>query len=382
MCKRYQNNQQHKSESNNVKQQQQQKEKENNSNNESIVNNNQSAPQPSSETTTTSTTTNGNEHKENHNSNNNHTNNIKLVKENSSNSSNNDDDDDEKYKKNESDIFSIDFSSWSRSKDELVDLSYGIFKETGLVSELQVDREIVLSYLTKVKESYRDNPFHSFNHAVTEKLSLIIASVCHDLDHPGLSNRFQINSKSQLAILYNNKSVLENHHLSICLQLLNAQTGKDLLQNLSDSDREQLFEKVKILILATDMENHFQYKNKFDEIIPVFSWDNQEHRDLLLIMLLKSADISNELRSWDISHQWARALMEEFFKQSDLEKINNLPLTPFMQREQVVLNSTQVSFIDKFLLPSYQALQTLLPSFNVFVERINKNRETWSQYST
>lgn len=34
----------------------------------------------------------------------------------------------------------------------------------------------------------------------------------HDFDHRGTNNNFLINSKQPLAILYNDKSVLENHH--------------------------------------------------------------------------------------------------------------------------------------------------------------------------
>ncbi|KYQ89235.1 cGMP-specific phosphodiesterase [Tieghemostelium lacteum] len=301
-------------------------------------------------------------------------------------------------KVNKDELFSIDFSSFSKNKKELIECSLIIFEETGITKHLDIDRAIMERYLYRVKEAYRDNPFHSFNHAVTvtqmifliiiktqllniltpmEKLAILIASVCHDLDHPGLNNRFQINIKSELAQLYNNKSVLENHHLQQCLQTLHEQSGKDLLSKLSETEREILYDQVKVLILATDMENHFMYKEKFDQIIPVFDWQNKDHRELLLIMLLKSADISNELRSWEVSSKWANALMQEFFNQSDLEKENNLPLTPFMVREKVVLNSTQVSFIDKFLLPTYQALQNILPPLSVFIERINQNRQVW-----
>jgi cAMP-specific phosphodiesterase 4/calcium/calmodulin-dependent 3',5'-cyclic nucleotide phosphodiesterase len=41
----------------------------------------------------------------------------------------------------------------------------------------------------------------------------LIASACHDHEHPGLNNLYQINCKTQLAWTYNDKSPLENHHL-------------------------------------------------------------------------------------------------------------------------------------------------------------------------
>jgi len=48
-----------------------------------------------------------------------------------------------------------------------------------------------------------------------ELLSLIISSICHDIDHPGLSNNFQEKIQSRVARLHR-KSTLENHHLANC----------------------------------------------------------------------------------------------------------------------------------------------------------------------
>ena len=42
----------------------------------------------------------------------------------------------------------------------------------------------------------------------------LVASAIHDFKHPGTNNTFAIASKSELALIYNDKSVLENYHLS------------------------------------------------------------------------------------------------------------------------------------------------------------------------
>ena len=41
---------------------------------------------------------------------------------------------------------------------------------------------------------------------------LLVSTLVHDVDHNGLNNNFHINSQSPLAVLYNDISVLENHH--------------------------------------------------------------------------------------------------------------------------------------------------------------------------
>lgn len=78
-----------------------------------------------------------------------------------------------------------------------------------------------------------------------EILSLLLAAVVHDVDHPGTTNTFQIktllvhtysvlysspfvivytlyvyNCRSDFALCYNDRSVLENHHLQYAFQLM------------------------------------------------------------------------------------------------------------------------------------------------------------------
>lgn len=42
----------------------------------------------------------------------------------------------------------------------------------------------------------------------------------HDVDHPGNNNDYEKNSKSNLALLYNDISILENHHASVAFRML------------------------------------------------------------------------------------------------------------------------------------------------------------------
>ena len=64
-----------------------------------------------------------------------------------------------------------------------------------------------------------------------ECLSLLIACLCHDLDHRGTNNSFQIKSSSSLAQLYST-STMEHHHFDQCIMILNSK-GNQILANLS-----------------------------------------------------------------------------------------------------------------------------------------------------
>ena len=53
-----------------------------------------------------------------------------------------------------------------------------------------------------------------------DTLILLTSSICHDLDHPGYNNIYQINARTELALLYNDISPLENHHCSVAFRIL------------------------------------------------------------------------------------------------------------------------------------------------------------------
>lgn len=48
------------------------------------------------------------------------------------------------------------------------------------------------------------------------------------------------------------------------------------------------------------------------------------------MVLIKVADISNEARPMEVAEPWLDRLLQEFFAQSAAEKLEGLPVTPFM----------------------------------------------------
>lgn len=91
-----------------------------------------------------------------------------------------------------------------------------------------------------------------------EGLSLLIACFCHDLDHRGTNNSYQVEVKSPLAKLYSSEgSVNERHHLSQAICLLNDEKSK-ILDCLSEDQFKECIDFLRELILATDLAHHFR----------------------------------------------------------------------------------------------------------------------------
>ena len=80
-----------------------------------------------------------------------------------------------------------------------------------------------------MKDQWKSN--HFFPIFQTELLGLLIACICHDLDHRGTNNPHQMKMNNPLARLYTT-STLERHHLNQCLLILTLK-GNGILDNLT-----------------------------------------------------------------------------------------------------------------------------------------------------
>jgi hypothetical protein len=85
--------------------------------------------------------------------------------------------------------------------------------------------------------------------------AVMVASLCHDCGHPGLTNAYLIATNSPIGIDCVDQSVLEHHHCSIAFELLR-RTEPSLLANLSAEDRAVFDGVLEATILATDMAKH------------------------------------------------------------------------------------------------------------------------------
>lgn len=109
-----------------------------------------------------------------------------------------------------------------------------------------------------------------------EVFILLVSCICHDLDHPGYSNIYQINARTELALRYNDISPLENHHCSIAFRLLE-HPNCNIFQHFDKEAFKEIREGIIRCILATDMARHNDILAQFQDVLPHFDYGNQAH---------------------------------------------------------------------------------------------------------
>lgn len=196
-----------------------------------------------------------------------------------------------------------------------------------------------------------------------ELMALYVAAAMHDYDHPGRTNAFLVATNAPQAVLYNDRSVLENHHAAAAWNLFLSLPDYNFLTYLDHVQFKRFRFLVIEAILATDLKKHFDFLAEFNaKVNDVNSngidWSNENDRLLVCQVCIKLADINGPAKIRELHLKWTEGIVNEFYEQGDEEASLGLPISPFMDRASPQLAKLQESFITHIVGPlcnSYDA---------------------------
>ncbi|XP_041045179.1 calcium/calmodulin-dependent 3',5'-cyclic nucleotide phosphodiesterase 1C [Carcharodon carcharias] len=253
---------------------------------------------------------------------------------------------------------------------------YDLFTRYDLISHFKIPISSLVSFIEALEVGYmkHKNPYHNLLHAADvtqtvhyfilrtgivhwmtelEIFAMLFAAAIHDYEHTGTTNNFHIQTRSDAAILYNDRAVQESHHVSATYRLLQDDEEMNILFNLSKDDWRELRALVIEMVLATDMSCHFQQVKAMKNAL---QQPEGIDKSKALSMLLHTADISHPTKAWEIHHRWTMALLEEFFRQGDKEAELGLPFSPLCDRNSTMVAQSQIGFIDFIVEPTFSVL--------------------------
>uniref|UniRef100_A0A665X475 Phosphodiesterase n=1 Tax=Echeneis naucrates TaxID=173247 RepID=A0A665X475_ECHNA len=257
---------------------------------------------------------------------------------------------------------------------------YELLTRYDLINHFKVPISALISFLDSLEVGYSKyrNPYHNLMHAadVTQTIhylliktgivhwlteleifAIIFAAAIHDYEHTGTTNNFHIQTRSDTAMLYNDRAVQENHHVSAVYRLLQDDGETNILLNLSKDDWRELRSLVVEVVLATDMSCHFQQIKIMKSLL---QQPEAIDKPKALSLLLHTADISHPAKQWDLHHQWTTSLLEEFFIQGDKEAELGLPFSPLCDRKSTMVAQSQIGFIDFIVEPTFTVLTEMV----------------------
>lgn len=318
-----------------------------------------------------------------------------------------------------------DYDPFQLSYDELVIMALVMFQYILSLPGLEpyrLEEPELVRFLIMMRDAYHhENPYHNFRHAIdvmqatfqflirlgclppppfkrapncsmiepigpavftpAESLVVLIAAIGHDISHPGVTNAFLVSSRSPMAQVFNDKSVLESYHACVLNRVLNI---------FWPATQEPHLKKLIVeSVLATDMAQHFNYVDRWTELSARCRSKgkgkcNEERgmlspadRQLVGSMIMKCADVSNVTRRLDLAEQWGRVLQCEFSEVKDVETDCNVQTLPPNCGKSANLAQSQVSFLNIFAYPLFQQLSDAFPEFGYAFRTLQENKAEW-----
>jgi len=288
-------------------------------------------------------------------------------------------------------------------------------------------RSKYLHFFHELDLLYKEVPYHNVAHAadvlntigwlnvtdyyVTRMSALdrvlsMASAAMHDVAHPGVTNAFLEKTRADLALRYNDKSILENMHVSLGFETMARRKSCDwfslLPQEYNDPeehgaapvDLQRYARKLIIeMVLATDMVTHSHAVNDLVEIAnaaqgedesegeEAAKWTELDHKMFMMKTALHAADVSNPCKPRPIMLKWTDRINHEFWAIGDKERALGLGISPLCDRESGMRSvpKSQLSFISFVIRPLYVPLAQIVPEVSLALKHLDENTEFWRE---
>ncbi|KAG6587266.1 putative cAMP-specific 3',5'-cyclic phosphodiesterase [Phytophthora cinnamomi] len=308
----------------------------------------------------------------------------------------------------------------------LMYVTAAMFELHELHEEFRVDRVVLRNFLYVLDDGYLANPYHNSSHAADvvnsvnflittladgqirdtltnlEFYAALVAAAIHDFRHPGKSNNYLIKAKHDLALQYNDRSILESMHLAETFFIMRNPLC-DIFGRMKDKPYREIRKAIIEMVLSTDLSMHLQLVGNLKALllqeataIPATGSNNgaglgaggalpapKPVTDPMMIMkvVIKCADIGHAAKKRKLHVIWSALIIEEFFLQGDNERANHSDISPFMDRHSENSAKNQVGFFEFIVLPFYDTVAQVIfaPEFGAIHNIAKQNYTLWKE---
>jgi hypothetical protein len=295
-------------------------------------------------------------------------------------------------------ITNWDLAVFSEGPENLAQYLFQMYRVFNLLARFSIEDSTLQGLIISAQNLYHPHSFHNFEHAFSvthttflvlsegaaqfmgslEVLAALTSALCHDLDHPGHNNGFEVSCESQLALLYCEDAVLERHHAHMTFQILR-EPGNDITAKLKPDEKKSFRKMVFEAIIGTDMARHFRHVEFLDKHSAPgapLSREDPNHRVHFMSAVVHCADLSGQALKPELAQEWGSRCIQEFRHQAEKEANRGVPVTPFMANldNELKQNELQHNFVTTIVLPLWTALAAVVPGVRHRVDAIEVNR--------
>jgi class 3 adenylate cyclase len=284
--------------------------------------------------------------------------------------------------------------------------------------------EQLRDYVATIACTYRDNPFHNYEHASHVTMSVnkilkrvvqaedcdrtrdtvdnirshlhnftygitsdplthftcVFAAMIHDVDHPGVGNMQLVNEKDEMALAYDNKSVAEQNSIDVAWELLMDPAYEDLRHCIYSNEKEfQHFRNMLVnLVMATDIFDPNLMKMRNDRWAKAFddssTEDRSDHKATIVIEnIIQASDVAHTMQHWHVYQKWNKRFFTEQYTAFKAGRMAKDPAEGWYKGE--------LWFYDNYIIPLAKKLKecgVFGVASDEFLSYAMDNRSEWA----
>lgn len=296
-------------------------------------------------------------------------------------------------------LLSAEFCTLDCNEAQLFQIIFQAFSSTGIMRRYDVPNAKLLEFVVRTREMFNDCVFNNWTRSIDvlqfilyefahaklitilrpqEVFALIIAGMCTCMGSRGTNNRFEVNSTSEIGLLYPPAKVIEGNRCSLLIQLAREVGTFD---TAPEEDKQIAWKVAITLLLMSEIEeeNALEPAQKLNKILrdSLLDLTNDEHRLILMTLCYRAAVCSVYCRPRDVAEKWLALENEEMFQLGKRELDEKLPVSsPHNIRSKFKL-SRFAKDRAAMVIPTLQAVCSVLADLNPVLETAKANFEAW-----
>eukprot|EP00980_Cylindrotheca_fusiformis_P011504 scaffold2696_cov104-Cylindrotheca_fusiformis.AAC.3 len=162
---------------------------------------------------------------------------------------------------------------------------------------------------------------HDFTYGLTSdpltQFAIIFSAIVHDVDHHGVSNEQLVKEKNRLAGIYRDKSILEQNSIDLSFELFSSGNYPALVSCVCANETE--FNRFRQLVvnsvMATDIFDKELLALRNNRWAKAFNVEDESTVDvkatIVIEHIIQAADVAHTMQHWTIYQKWNEKLFVE-----------------------------------------------------------------------
>jgi class 3 adenylate cyclase len=293
------------------------------------------------------------------------------------------------------------------------------------VESIEIDKKVfaqLRTFVFNVAAMYQDNPFHNFEHAshvtmsVVKLLSRIVApsdsnvhaltlhdhtygmtsdpltqfacvfsALIHDVDHQGVPNAQLVAENTDIAVLYEGRSIAEQNSVDLAWALLMSAEYVDLRAVIYGGEGEKVRFRQLVVnsVMATDImdkdlkaDRNARWYKAFTAHPAQESPTDVINRKATIVIehLIQASDVAHTMQHWHVYRKWNKRLFEETYKSYVEGRTSTNPIANWYKGE--------LAFFDFYIIPLAKKLKecgVFGVSSDEYLNYAMRNRGEWER---